>query len=150
MAGEIVTTLGELVDAESTLRKVAAVRFDKDGGERLRYFVTKLSRLVSQETKQFFDRHKALVDEYGIEREPTGAERARQGPEKVKEVPRGTPVFAIFSKAYQELVAVPVTIPWGPVTTAMLEPYPDVSSADMMALGPLFELDAPAENEKTP
>ena len=146
---EIVTTLGELVEAEVALKKVTAVRFDKEGGATLRYHVTKLARLVAQETKHFWDDRNGLIEQYGMERKTTGAERARTGQDTITEVARGTAVWKLFEAALKELTAVTVTIPWGPLTAAQMEPYPDVTGADMLALGPLFELDPATEGEAT-
>lgn len=127
----ITTTLGALVDAEAALLRLLAVTFDRDGGAKVRYHVVKLARLVAAETKHFYDERNALVSKHG-EGEP-------------KTLARTSPHWAAFSADLQPLAAVPVTIPWGPLTSAMVEPYPTILGADLLALGPLYELDPPAE-----
>ena len=58
----LTTTLGALVDAEAALTRVGAVKFDKDGGAKVRYHVAKLARLVAVETKHFHDERNALIE----------------------------------------------------------------------------------------
>jgi hypothetical protein len=122
---EIVTTLGALVNAEAALGRVAAVPFDQDGGAKVRYHVVKLARLVAVETKHFYDERNALVELHG-----EGAP---------KTVPRTSPAWPTFAAAAEALAAVPVTIPWGPLTEAMVEPYTAITAADLVGLGPLYE-----------
>jgi hypothetical protein len=99
----------------------------------------KLQRLAVSELKDFEERRNALIAELGEERPPTGAERARHG---------GAPIMAVkpehmteYAKRVKELLAVTVTIPWGPITRDMVKDYPDIVGKDLIELGPLFELD---------
>lgn len=135
---QIETTIGALVDAEAALNKLAGVKLDA----KTRYHVLKLAKLVSAETKpHFYEPRQEAFKEFGIEREPNGQERAKFGPDKILEVPPSK--MAAFQARIKDLAAVPVTIPWGPVTLTMLEHYPEFSGADCLALGPLFLMEEP-------
>jgi hypothetical protein len=134
----ITVTLGALVDAEPALAKLTSVKLDA----KTRYHAVKLARLVAAETKHFSEQRHDLVKELGEEREPTGAERARFGPDKISEVKPAQ--LLEFRARIKELADVSVTIPWGPVTSSMLESYPEFTGADMLALGPLFLLEEPS------
>jgi len=138
---EIQATLEELLNAQPFLARVLAVKADAT----LRYHALKLSRLVDQETKHFTDEQRALIKELGTERPPTGAERAKHGPDPVTEV------MPINRKAYmdrvKELLAVKAAIAWSPITNAMIEKYDDITAEICNGLGPLFELD-PATDAK--
>lgn len=131
---DITTTLGALVDGEPALQRLTTLKLDA----KTRYHAVKLRQLVAAETKHFVDQRNDLVRELGEEREPTGAERARLGPEKVTEV--RTANLPEFRRRLAEIVAIPVTVPWGPVTSTMLDTHPEFTGDDMIALGPLFVL----------
>lgn len=135
MSTQIQTTIGALVEAEPALAKLATLKLDA----KTRYHVVKLARLVSQEVREHFtEPRNEAVKEYGAEREPTESEKVTFGPQKVTEVrPEHKPQF--FARV-NELAAVPVTIPWGPLTTAMVDSCTDVTAADLLALGPLFDM----------
>lgn len=136
MATEIRATIGALAAAEPALQKLTAVKLDA----KARYHVVKLAKLVSAETKEhFFEPRVALFRELGISREPTDAERAQYGPDQMWDIPAAR--LGEFKARIEDLLSVPVTVPWGPVTAAMLEAYPEVTGADMLALGPLCVLD---------
>lgn len=122
---KIDTTLGAFVDAEQALGRVLAIKFDKDGGAKVRYHVTKLARLVSLETKHFYDERNTLVEKYG-EGEP-------------KTLSSTSTNWAAFMFELKALSEVSVTIAWGPVTEAMVEPYADITAADLIGLGPLYD-----------
>lgn len=116
--GKIETTIGELVEAEPALARLAALRLDA----KTRYHIVKLARLVNAETRDHFH-------------EPRQGVIAEMGFEKLPAVPPAkVPDFLARIKPFTE---VPVTIPWGPVTSTMLEPYPECTAADILALGPL-------------
>lgn len=119
------TTLGELVKAEHALSHVLAVKFDKDGGAKLRYHIAKLARLVAAETKHYVDDRNKLVVEHG----------------ENNQIAPTSPKWGAFIAAIEELEAVPVSIAWGPLTNAMVEPYADITAADLVGLGPLFDLE---------
>lgn len=131
MNQQIETTLEALVNAEPALARVITVKFDKEGGAKVRYHAFKLARLVQQETKHFYEERTALIEAFG-DGEP-------------KKIAATSPNFPAFKARHKELCDVPVTIPWGPLTLAMLEPYDEVTGADWLALGPLFSDDPPAE-----
>lgn len=134
----IETTIGALVDAEPTLLKLTGVKLDA----KTRYHAVKLLKLVSAETKEhFYEPRQAAFKEFGSEREPTTSERLKLGPAPVIEVPSAN--VAAFQARLKELADVPVTIPWGPITSTMLDPYTEFTGADMLALGPLCVLDEP-------
>lgn len=135
----ITTTLGALADHEPALKKLTALKLDA----KTRYHVVKLRQLVAAETNHFYEQRNELVKELGAEREPTGAERAKFGPDTITEVKPTK--FVEFKRRVAELAGVAVTIPWGPVTSVMLETYDEFTGDDMIAMGPLFMLleDAP-------
>lgn len=124
----ITTTIGALASAEASLLKILAVKFDQEGGAKVRYHVVKLAKLVGAETKHFYDERNALVERYGAG-EP-------------KSVASSSPNWSAFLAKVTELTDVQVSIPWGPLTDAMVQPYPEIVSLDLVGLGPLFELDA--------
>lgn len=143
---QIVTTLGALVNAApappafSALDAVLAVPLDA----KARYHVLKLAKLVATETAHFTAEHTAAIKALGKERQPTPEEHARGQRDPVTEVTQENR-SAYFARI-AELQAVPVTIPWGPITSTMLEPYPQITGAVCLALGPLFELVEPVES----
>lgn len=136
---QIETTIGALVEAGPALSRLIALPL----GAKVRYHAVKLMKLVSAETQEhFFQPRLDAIKAFGVEREPTARERAQNGPGKILEVtPEHIPAFLARAK---ELADVPCVIPWGPITVEMLEPYDAFTGADMLALGPLFELDPPA------
>lgn len=135
----IETTIGALAEAEPALARVLAIKLDA----KTRYHAMKLAKLVRSEVADHLEApRQALFQTLGVERQPTDAERARSGPSPVREVPPDK--LSDFLTQLNEITAVPVTLQWGPLTTAMVEPYADITGADLLALGPLFELDAPA------
>lgn len=124
---DITTTLGKLVDAEASLLKVLAVKFDQAGGAKVRYHAVKLAKLVAAETAHFYEERNALITRHG-----TG---------EPKTILPTSPNLAAFAAEVKELADLPVTIPWGPLTAAMLDPYPEILGTDLVGLGPLYELD---------
>lgn len=136
------TTIGPLVDAEPALARLVAMKLDA----KLRYHAVKLSRLVASETKwHFAEPRLQAFKEFGVERDPTPAEMRLHGPDTIYDIALATPENrAAYGARIKELRDVPVSIPWGPITSTMLDPYPEFTGADMLALGPLFHLDEPA------
>lgn len=122
----ITTTIGTLVEAEGALHRLLAIRFDKEGGARVRYHLVKLARLVTAETSHFYEERNKLVEQYG-EGDP-------------KTVGPTSPQFLEFVVRVRELGALPAVVSWEPLTDSMLEPYPEATGADLLALGPLFVL----------
>lgn len=143
----ITTTLGALAAAEPALQRLTTLKLDA----KTRYHAVKLRQLVAAETKHFYEQRNELVREFGVERDPTPLERAKLGPDRILEVVPSTPKFAAFVARANELAAVPVVIVWGPVTSMMLEAYPDFTGDEMIALGPLCVLvdEAPAQEPTT-
>lgn len=138
MSGQtITTTLEALLNAEAALHRVLGVKLDA----KTRYHAVKLAKLVTAETTHFNEERNALVKEFGTEREPTAAEKARNGPAMVTEVLPTSPQFPEFYRRVRELLAVEAPIAWGPLTAQMLEPYTDVTGHDLIELGPLYELE---------
>lgn len=136
----IETTIGKLAEAEPALTRFLALKVDA----KTRYHLMKLAKLVRAELADHLEApRQQLFREMGTERPPTDAERVRSGPANVIEVsPDKMPDFL---KELDALAAVPVSLPWGPVTAAMVEAYPDVTGAELLALGPLFELEPTGE-----
>ncbi|HXD16395.1 MAG TPA: hypothetical protein VN654_05205 [Vicinamibacterales bacterium] len=135
MSTQIETTIGALADAEPALERVAAQKLDA----KARYHVVKLARLVKAEVQMHF--HEPRQDafkEFGKEREATFAERAKMGPEKVLEVP--PEMLVPFRARLKDLCDVPVTLPVGPITPAMVDACAEITALDLLALGPLFEM----------
>lgn len=132
----IATTIGALVNAQPALEKLIALPL----GAKVRYHAVKLWKKVHDDVQaHFFEPRNEAIKELGAERDPTGAERAARGPDKIIELKPEN--MGTFQARVKELVDVPVVIEWGPLTHAMLEPYEAFTGADMLALGPLFELD---------
>lgn len=119
----IKTTLGELADAEGSLARVISVKVDA----KTRYHAVKLAKLVAAETKHYYEERNALVAEHGT------------GTPKV--VPIDSPSRPAFDEAHKRLREVPVEVPWGPLTSGMVERYEDITGADLVGLGPLFLLE---------
>lgn len=124
MSARINATLGELVAAEEPLKRLLAVKFDQAGGAKLRYHAVKLARLVAAETAHYHAERNGFITEHGKGDPPTIAVES--------------PAFRPFLAFEKQLRALPIEIPWGPLTDAMLEPYADVTGDVMFALGPLF------------
>jgi len=134
----IQATLEELLNSAPALARVLAVKVN----EQLRYHAIKLAKLVESHSKHYTTRNQELIDEYeGVARPQTGAERAK-GIVTYDFPPANLKAFADKKK---ELLAVMVTIPWGPITRAMVEPYEEITGEICMGLGPLFELEPPTD-----
>lgn len=127
MAQQLTTTLGELVNAEAALVKVLAVKFDKEGGAKVRYHLVKLAKLVGEETKHFYTERNSLIERYG------------EGTPKM--ISGASTNWTAFTAALRPVSELKVTLPWGPVTSSQVEPYPEITPGDLLGLGPLFDLD---------
>lgn len=134
----IETTIGSLVKAEPALRAVTLLKLTG----QTRYHVMKLARLVIAETRDHFhEPTRALREEFGVKRPPTGQELAAIGPGDVFDILIAKPEKqAEFMARVRELENVRVTIPWGPITSAMLDAFPECTIAQCIELGPLYEL----------
>jgi hypothetical protein len=127
----IQTTLGALVQAEPAIATIAAMLLSAKSA----YHVAKLARLVATETRHFHTSRDAIIQELGTARDGGGAE--------LKPDAEAWPAFVA---RVTELAAVEVTLPWGPITLAMLGDAP-VSAQVLVALGPLL---AEPDAEATP
>ena len=118
----ITTTLGALAQAEPALQPICALKLNA----RSAYHVKKLAQLVLQEAKHFHAERNALITELGTKLEDGGFELKPDSDQ-----------MATFVARVTELAAVPVEIPWGPVTLEMLGDAP-ISAGELLALGPLL------------
>lgn len=116
---EITTTLGVLVQAEGSLHRFGMERLPIKAA----YHLSKLTRLVLAETKEFETQRLALVEELG----------AKDDQQQLRVTPENMPEF---TRRINELAGVEVSIPWGPLD---LTPLRDlrISAADLAQLGPL-------------
>jgi hypothetical protein len=124
------TTLGALVQADPTLAAIAALPLHPAAA----YHVHKLRALVTGEVRHFHDVRNAAITELGTACEG-GFQVLPDNPHLPELVQRAT-----------DLAAVPVEIPWGPITLAMLGDQA-VSAQQLLALGPLL---AEPVDEATP
>lgn len=127
----ITTTLVQLIASEDALGRIMLVKFDKEGGAKVRYHVAKLATLVAIETKHYHSERNELVKKYG-----------EGNPPAVMVNSKNWEAFASELKAVGE---VEVSIPWEPITDTMIEPYSDITPADMFGLGPLFDFSERSE-----
>ncbi len=118
----IPTTLGALVQAEAALAPICALKLSAKSA----YHLKKLAQLVAAETKHFHTERDALIRELGTTRD-----------DGTVEVKTDSVRWAEFVTRVGELAAVPVELPWGALTLAMLGDA-TVSAAELQALGPLF------------
>lgn len=141
MTRTIQTTLGEVADAEPALQRVLTIALDA----KTRYHAVKLAKMVTAEARHFDEEKNAAIKEFGVDRDATEAEKKRGMTGPITEVKPEN--LAAFLERIKELRAVAVSLPWGPLTTAMLEPYPAVTGRDCVDLGPLYELDPEPASE---
>lgn len=132
---EISTTIGALVDSEAALAAMVEIELNA----RLRYHAVKLLRLVNAETDLgFHDQNKKMFEEWGYDRQPSGAETAMRGPGIIREIKAEHK--ETFKKKIEDMRAVPVVIKWGPIESPWLDAYPQFLGKHMVALGPLCEM----------
>jgi hypothetical protein len=117
----VVTTLGALVTAQPALASICQLRLSAKSA----YHLKKLAQLVAQETKHFHEERDALIKELGTARPDGGFELKPDSDQ-----------FPVFVAKVNELAAVDVSLPWGPITLAMLGDE-KVSAQELTALGPL-------------
>ncbi len=127
---EIQTTLGMLAAAESALGRLVALKLPVKVG----YHVSKLAKLVQQETAHYETQRINLIRELGDERDPTPMEAAAGMVDKVHQVRPAD--LATFKTRLKELQDISVTIQWAPVSVAALEGQL-VTPQDLIDLGPL-------------
>lgn len=129
----IATTLGHLIDAHESLKRLANLQLPAKPAYRL----SKLLGKVSAETKIFNDHRNKLIEQFGTPREANPMERMG-GQAAVHELKPDNPKLPEFIKAVLELRDVTVTIDWEPFDGSVL--FGDglvVSAADLAVLGPL-------------
>lgn len=129
---EIHTSLGTLAQAEAALQRLAAQRLPVKAA----YHLAKLCTLVRTELKVFEEQRLAIVKELGV------AGPAALGQESWQVAPDRMPDF---TARITELVAIPVTIAWGPFDLSPLAI--DITAEDLLALGPLVTLTTEAETQ---
>jgi hypothetical protein len=122
MTPKIATTLGALVQAETAIATICALKVSA----RSAYHLKKLAQLVAIETRHFHTERDALIKELGTKREDGGFE--------LKPDAEAWPTFVA---KVNEMAAVEVEVPWGPITLALLGDE-KVSAQDLQALGPLM------------
>ncbi len=137
----IETTLGALIEAEPALRRLLA----KPLPARVAYHLAKLGRMVREEVRHFEEQNQALIKELGAEREPTEAEKARNVPGPITEVKKEN--LPAFFERRAELLAVEVTLAWGPIALADLGAM-EIAGEDLEALDVLIVDAAAAEPPK--
>lgn len=116
---EITLTLGELVNAEGALTRLMDVKMSA----QLAYNIAKLAKAVQKETKHFHEQREALIREMG-EPFPDDPQKMIVKPSEV----------ATFTARINELAAVEATLTIQPLK---LESLPEMTGADLLALGPL-------------
>lgn len=133
----IQSTLGALVDAEPTLRRVAGLKFTD---MKARYHVGKLLGLMAAEAREFNRLRDDLIQEFGEKREPTEQECRLRGPAPLYEIRPDR--FEAYAAKVKELGSTAVEISWGPITAAMMESCPDALPSDLPGLGPFFTFES--------
>lgn len=113
-APEIRTTLGVLVDAVQSLGRIVSLPMTAKAA----YHVAKLARLVEVETKLFGEKRQELITRFGMQREPTDAERQAGASGPITEVTADR--RADYLAEIEALASVDVVIPWGPIDRAWL------------------------------
>lgn len=133
MSAEIRTTLGGLVQAEGALQRLTALRLPVKAA----YHLSKLFGLVRAELKTFHEQRLVIVKELGTQtRDTVGDEQWQVSPEHMP----------AFTTRVGELVAIEVTLPWGPLDLTPLTTI-EISADDLWALGPLVTLTTAAETQ---
>jgi len=131
-AAMIDTTLGQLVDAEPALKRLA----DRPFAPRVGYLLAKLLTAVKAETAAFHTERQRLAERLGTTRDATAEERPTMGP-TVLEIP--THQFGAFADGVADLMAAPVGLAFAPFDLHNLGDVP-ISAADIALLGPLVTL----------
>lgn len=127
-AGTITMSLGVLVFAENALRTLCALKLSAQAAYRL----SKLARVVSDETKHYHETRDALIKELGT---PTATGR---GTVEIQAEIDGQPNPKIdeFQRRMIDLSNVAVELTVTPFLLADLGDHP-VSASDLLALGTL-------------
>jgi len=98
------TTLGELLQVDEALVRVAAEKLPYAAAHRLDV----IRRAVLPELKHFYDQRNALITELGEQRPSTPAERMAGARDTVATISPTSPQFVAFANRVAELAAVPV------------------------------------------
>jgi hypothetical protein len=137
----ITTTLGQLVEADAALQRLATLKSPCATAYRL----AKLCKVVSDETRLFYQQRLALIQEHGTER-PATPEEAARGETTMWQVKPDQ--MAAYVGKLQPLAAEPVTLAVQPLELQGLGAI-EVSAAELLALGPLLA-DPDEEKAGTP
>lgn len=131
----ITTTLGQLVDAEPALHRLAAQKLPAVSAYRL----AKICTAVAEDTKIFTERRLELIKEVGVSRQATAAEQARGETTMLEVAP---PHMRGFLAQLSEMASVSVTLPMEPLTITLktLETI-EISAADLLAMETLVVID---------
>ena len=130
----ITLTLGECLDAEAALGRIAALPWPA----KTAYDMAKLLRLLRAETKIFEQQRVALIKELGEGRPPTADEVARGATgEDVFQVPPAR--MAAYVEKYRALRDVQVALEWRALTLAQLTDGHPLAGTDLLELGPLLQ-----------
>lgn len=116
---EITMTLGALVGADVALTRLLEVRMSA----QLAYRVAKLAKTIHAETTHFTEQRDALIREYG--------EPSAEDPQKIQVKQADV---ATFMTRVNELAAVETMVSVHPLA---LDTLPEMTGADLLALGPL-------------
>ena len=130
----IVTTLGDLLNAEPVLKKLSLEPLPIKAA----YHVAKIIRLVVPELKHFHDTRDAYIREFGAERDATEQEIAQGVPTRIFTVTDEN--REAYIEKVQALADVPVEIPWKPLKSSELL-NTTLSAQDLMPLLDVFVVD---------
>lgn len=119
----IKTTLGALADAHAAIAAVLVLALPSTAA----YHVMKLARLAEPEIQTFEAQRMALVKRLGVEVPETNGVQFRVDADKLPE----------YMRELSALRAVPIALPWGPITMGMLTGQ-HVSGQTLLNLGPLL------------
>ena len=135
----ITISLRELLEAQPALQRLSTEKLPV----KVAYNVARMMRAVQPEIEDFYKQRNALVKECGVTRPATEAERPMHGDE-VTEVPKDK--LEEFRREIDELASEKITLEREPLK---IEGLPEMTAADLIALGPLIA-DLAEEPASTP
>ncbi len=118
----IATTLGALADSHTALVAVLALPVDA----KTAYHISKLARLVTPDIRSFHEQRDKIVQKFGVPVEGSEGQFVIP-PDKT----------ADFRREEKDLLEVPVTIDFAPITLAMLDGQ-KVEGRHLIGLGALL------------
>jgi hypothetical protein len=119
----------ELLDAQPALQRLGAEKLPI----KVAYNLARLMRVIQPELDDFYKQRNDLVKQYGVTRPATDAERTQHGDE-VTEVPKDK--IEEFRNEINELADEKITLDREPLKLGAN--FPDISAADIIALGALL------------